>query len=62
MAKPSLLVAFVRGSAWPSSAQRGSACAASARRTRGGGRTCTCKRPSCTCVRLQPRTSLSARL
>eukprot|EP00969_Alexandrium_andersonii_P314162 13878768-Alexandrium_andersonii.AAC.1 len=30
MAKPSLLGAFVRRSPWPSSGQRGSACAASA--------------------------------
>eukprot|EP00969_Alexandrium_andersonii_P188037 8308979-Alexandrium_andersonii.AAC.1 len=36
MAKPSLPQAFVPGTPWPSSGQRGSACAASAWRTCGG--------------------------
>eukprot|EP00969_Alexandrium_andersonii_P314767 13905295-Alexandrium_andersonii.AAC.1 len=36
MAPPSLLLGSLRGSPWPSSGQRGSACAASAWRTCGG--------------------------
>eukprot|EP00969_Alexandrium_andersonii_P097841 4319227-Alexandrium_andersonii.AAC.1 len=44
MASPSLLLGSLRGSPWPSSGQRASACAASAWRT-CVGLNCTCKRP-----------------
>eukprot|EP00969_Alexandrium_andersonii_P326550 14429065-Alexandrium_andersonii.AAC.1 len=37
MASPSLLLGVLRGSPWPSTGQRGPACATSAWRTNGGG-------------------------